>query len=57
MKNDKLNKKLVIERAIPKEKKTGGNIFFSLFIILLICTIVAFLILEYLGYFNYLDFI
>ncbi len=56
MEDNKLNKKLVIERALPKQKKKGSIIPVLLFIFIL-CALIAFIILEKLNYINYLDFI
>ena len=54
--NNKLNKKLIIERPLPKQKKKG-SIGPLLLIILFVCIAVVFIILEKLNYINYLDFI
>lgn len=54
--NNKLNRKLIIEKPLPKQKKKGSILPLLLFIFLL-CGIVTFIILEKLNYFNYLDFI
>ena len=55
MDNNKLNKKLVIEKALPKQKKKG-SVLPIILLIFLACSIIAFLILEKLNYFDYLDF-
>lgn len=52
--NDKFNKKLVVESALPKQKK--GNSGLVLFLLLLVL-VASFAALEYLGYIDYLDFI
>ena len=54
--NNKLNKKLIIEKPLPKQKKKGSILPLLIFIFLL-CGMVAFIILEKLNYINYLDFI
>ncbi len=54
--NNRLNKKLVIEKPLPDEKKSG-NILPMLLVIFLVCGSIVFLILEKLNYIDYLDFI
>ena len=54
--NSKLNRKLIIEKPLPKQKKKGSILPLLIFIFLL-CGTVAFIILEKLNYINYLDFI
>ena len=56
MNDNKLNRKLVIESALPKEKKKGNG-FFTFILVILLLALIAFVVLEYLGYINYLDFI
>ena len=56
MNDNKLNKKLIIEKATIKDKKKGIN-FSILLLILLIGVLLTFIILEYLGYINYLEII
>ena len=57
MNDNKLNKKIVIEKPIYIEKKKSNHTFLKLFIIFLICALIAFAILEKLNYIDYLSFI
>lgn len=54
--NIKLNKKLIVEKPLPKQKKKGNVLPLVLFIFIL-CALVSFVILEKLKYIDYLDFI
>ena len=54
--NVKLNKKLIIEKPLPKQKKKG-SIWPLLLFILLVCVLVSFVILEKLKYIDYVDFL
>ena len=54
--NNKLNKKLIIEKPLLEKKKSSGVLPIVL-IIFLVCAAVAYLILEKLNYIDYLDFI
>lgn len=54
--NNKLNKKLVIEKPLP-DKKKGSSALPMILILFLICAIIVFLILEKMNYIDYLDFI
>ena len=54
--NNKLNKKLVIEKPLPTKKSNSGILLLLMFL-LIIGVAIAFIILEKMNYIDYLDFI
>ncbi len=56
MKEEKLKRRLVVEKALPDPKKKGSALPAILFIFLL-CAAIVFVILEKLNYIDYVDFL